>query len=458
MSRLLEKSTLFAEDDSLDEDPTTVLRTQVSGTSPRLRSIRIGLLGCGNVGSAVVRAIHAHQSVAARRGQRWELVAVLVRDTKKVDGTAGENVRVLTDADLFFRQSFDVVVEVLGGIEPARTHVERALRSGIDVVTANKSLIATHGPELERIAAENGCALRYEASTVAGVPFLMLLKRRPFAASIRRVGGILNGTSNFVLSRIGETGCTLTDAVDEARRRGLAEPDATNDLSGRDAAAKLTIILQQLGVQGIRPEELETGGIESIEPADIARARTLGGTVKPVVFASVGRQSVDAFVGPAFVPASHPLYCIDNEQNAVCLSGGIGGALTLAGPGAGPDVTAATILDDVVDLVESPLSSANFASRSNEAGTWHVNDPATGWFLRVSLRDTHAPFSAVSEALNRLGIATRELVGAPRGESDRRVYLKTISCRREELYRALRQVEKRLNCVTFAIRIAPDAV
>jgi homoserine dehydrogenase len=232
-------------------------------------------------------------------------------------------------------------------------------------VTANKSLMAAHGQALGELARRRRTPLRYEASCIAGVPFLGTFERRPLASRVRGVTAILNGTSNSIVAGL-ERGASFEAALLDAQRLGLAEPDASADVSGRDAAEKLALLIRQFGHLVVAPGDIEARGIDVIGALDLRAARRLGGTLKPLASAKWTGRSVDAFVGPAFVPDAHPLARISGATNGIVLDA-IGGVQCFVGPGAGPDVTAATLLDDVVEIMNERDARVMPGARVQEA-------------------------------------------------------------------------------------------
>jgi homoserine dehydrogenase len=245
-----------------------------------------------------------------------------------------------------------VVIEVLGGVQPAADLVERILDTGTPVVTANKSLLAAHSARLASRARAHGTHLLFEASVVAGVPFLETLGRRPLAGAIECVEAILNGTSNYILTAMAGEAVCFDEALARAQALGYSEPQPASDISGCDAAEKLCVLLRHLGVADLQPRDVRRVPITAITQDDIARARRNGGTIKPIVRARRSRDGVETFVGPAFVRDDHPLARVHGALNGVLLHSRYAGPLFYSGPGAGPDVTAATILDDVVTLAD----------------------------------------------------------------------------------------------------------
>jgi homoserine dehydrogenase len=350
------------------------------------------LLGCGNVGGALVRLL---ASDAAR--------SVPVRVTTALVRTPGRQrplprpATVTTDPSAVFSSRSGIVVELLGGEEPARTLVLEALGRGIPVVTANKTLLSRHGVELREASAHTGTPLLYEAAVLAGVPFLGTFARRPLAAAATSLAGIANGTTNFLLSRAAHEGTEVTSALPEAKRLGYAEPDASKDLAGVDAAEKLAVLLQHFAGVAVHPDAIETEGIDAVSTWTIAHAGALGGVIKPVIWGDWSGP-VRAFVGPAFVSQTHPLARVDGVENALLL-GCARGRLLFQGPGAGPDVTAATVLDDVAEIV----SGGVLAGKAGAVRAATTAAPETGWLL--SVEGSRVPRGAdVADYLGSFGI------------------------------------------------------
>jgi len=340
------------------------------------------LLGYGNVNQAVATCLERERDRLAAFGLQVWPVRALVRDLAK--RRRGPAVSLRTDHDRLIDRDIDVVVEALGGVEPARSLVASALAAGIPVVSANKTLVAAHGRELRRLAAEHATTFLCDAAVLAGVPFVGSLERRPLVSAARRIEAILNGTSHFVVSSIA-AGATFDVALDEAQRRGYAEPDSAADVSGRDAAEKLTILLHLAGHERVAVEQLTRLGIDVLEPADFAAARRVGGTIKPVALASLEPDASGAWVGPAFVDGAHPFARLHGVTNALRLTTATG-CCTFSGPGAGPAVTAATIVDDLVELLNGgPTTPGARAIADAASDAAALAEPAASrWFLRVS--------------------------------------------------------------------------
>lgn len=367
-------------------------------------SIRIGLLGYGCVGGAVAELAGLEPSPLSVAGVRVSCTRALVRDPgKRRSGPPLPLTRSPTDVT---GGDVDAVVEVLGGLDPARTLVADVLRRGIPVVSANKTLVAYHGRELTALARRHHTVFAYEAAALAGVPLLGALARRPWLAAPARIAGILNGTSHAVLTAMA-AGFPFAAALADAVARGYAEPDSGVDLSGRDAAEKLTILLHLCGWPGARVRDLVVRPIRDVAPADLAGAKLLTGTIKPVALASLDPARPGSWVGPAFVPASHPFAALTGVDNAVRLSPASGAPVSFVGPGAGPRVTAATILDDVVDAVGA-RRCRDAADSIRGVGPRDGADlrcpPAGRWFVRIA---RHPPVPAREGAVTLTGEGLR---------------------------------------------------
>jgi homoserine dehydrogenase len=377
-----------------------VRRLTASGwRATRPRAVRLGLLGCGRVGQAVVALVGRARQPLRAAGFEVSCVRALVRDAGR---TRPVPASLLTESgDVVLGAGPDVVVDVLGGIEPARSLVAAALRAGVPVVTANKSLVARHGPALRAEARRRGTTMACDAAVVAGVPFLGSIARRPLLARVRAIRGVINGTSHFVLTEVSR-GASPEAALAGAVSRGYAEPDASADTSGLDAAEKLAILLHACGHEDVLVDDLVRTGIGGVEAGDFDGARLLSGTIKPAALAALQPGAAGSWVGPAFVDERHPLAAISGVTNAVELLPVEGDPVAFAGPGAGPDVTAAAILDDVIEVALGVRPARRIASRT--AAPVLLSQPPPGsWFLRIAGADRVSARRA-AEALAAEGV------------------------------------------------------
>jgi homoserine dehydrogenase len=314
--------------------------------------VGVALLGYGTVGSAVARLLaESGDEIERATGHRLRVVRALVRDADKERAYAPADGVLTTDFDSVLADpSVDVVAEVMGGLEPAGGYVRALLRAGKPVVSANKQLVAREGADLFAIASDARVQLRFEASVCAAIPVVKVLRESLVVTNVHRVLGIVNGTTNFVLSRM-EHGGSYAEALAEAQALGYAEADPTDDVSGADAAAKMAILATVAFGSRVALDDVATTGIEALEPAHVEAAAELGMAVRLVGIATLAGGEVDVRVQPALVARSHPLAAVDGALNAVMLQGDAIREITLEGPGAGGIETASAVVADLVSVV-----------------------------------------------------------------------------------------------------------
>ncbi|MCS7246198.1 MAG: homoserine dehydrogenase [Thermomicrobium sp.] len=318
-----------------------------------MTTIGIALLGVGTIGSAVWRTIvEERESLAQRTGFRLEVRWGLARHRERVVGVGLPAQAATTTIEPILEDpSVDVVVEVMGGEEPAATYIKDALEAGKHVVTANKEAVSKHLAELVATARRARRALLFEASVGAGIPLMVSLRQLLTVNRIERIRGIVNGTTNFILTAMAEEGIPYQEALREAQRLGYAEPDPTADVEGHDAAYKLSILASLAASRHIRPEAVVRRGITTITPDQILDARARGGAIKLIAHAEGSDGDWRLRVEPVFVPGSDLLAHVRRNLNAIELTGDRVGTIVLYGPGAGPTPTASAIVADVIDAV-----------------------------------------------------------------------------------------------------------
>jgi homoserine dehydrogenase len=331
-------------------------------------ALRIGLLGCGTVGSEVVRLLHANaDDLAARVGAPLELVGIAVRRPARVRDLPVDPALFTSDAAaLAGRPDLDVLIEVVGGVSPAREWLLAALAHGTGVVTANKALLAEDGATLHDAAARAGADLYFEAAVAGAIPILRPLRESLAGDRISRVLGIVNGTTNFILTRMDETGAGFEEALDEATALGYAEADPTADVEGFDAASKAAILASLAFHTRVVAADVHREGISDVSAADVASAKAMGHVVKLLAIAE--RSEVDGSVGvrvhPAMIPRSHPLGSVREAYNAVFVEGAAAGQLMFYGRGAGGAPTASAVLGDLVAVARHRLQGTRGAGES----------------------------------------------------------------------------------------------
>lgn len=325
------------------------------------KRVKVGLMGLGTVGSGVVRLIEGHQEdLVKQTGMAVEIAKILVRDLEKP-----RSVSVLPELltnrpeDLLDDPEIDVIVEVIGGIEPARQYVLEAIRKGKHVVTANKDLLSIHGAELLSEAAGRGCDLYYEASVGGGIPILRALADSFSSDRITKMMGIVNGTTNYILTKMSQHGMAYEQALAEAQEKGFAEADPTADVEGLDAARKMAI----LGTLGFHMnlvfDDVRVRGITQVTREDMNYARQLGYTIKLLGIAQLDDDLVEISVEPTMIPSNHPLAAVNDEFNAIYVYGRAVGETMFYGPGAGELPTATAVVADLVTVVKNMKLGVN---------------------------------------------------------------------------------------------------
>ncbi|MDP9387445.1 MAG: homoserine dehydrogenase [Actinomycetota bacterium] len=401
---------------------------------PAPRSVRVGLLGCGTVGSALLGLLRGDgDGTLSRTGLRFEVARVAVRDVTRarpVEVPAG----CLTDDPeaVVADPGVDVVVELIGGVEPARTLVLHALKEGKPVVTANKELLATAGPELFEAAAAAGVDLLYEASVAGGIPLIRPLRESLAGERITRVMGIVNGTTNYVLTRMTEEGASYADAVAEAQRLGYAERDPTADVEGFDAAAKAAILASIAFGVTVVAGDVYREGITGVTAADIDVARRLGFVVKLLAIAERVDRSVAVRVHPAMVPLTHPLAAVRDSFNAVFVEGEAVGELMLYGRGAGGLPTASAVLGDLVDAAHNLLQGGSGRTGTLEPARLRgIEELRSQYYLDLDVVDRPGVLAAVATVFGEHGVSIRSMEQEGLGDEARLVFITHTATERD---------------------------
>jgi homoserine dehydrogenase len=374
--------------------------------------VGVALLGYGTVGASVSRMLaESGDEIERATGHRLRVVRALVQDTAKERSFPAADGVLTTDfAAIRDDPAIDVVAEVMGGLEPAGGYVRALLEAGKPVVSANKQLIAREGAELFAAASAAGVQLRFEASVCAAIPVVKVLRESLIATNVHRVLGIVNGTTNFILSRM-ERGGSYADALAEAQSLGYAEADPSDDVNGADAAAKMAILATVAFGSRVTLAEVETRGITEIEPAHVAAAAALGMVVRLVGIATLADGAVDVRVQPAFVERSHPLATVDGAFNAVMLQGDAIREITLEGPGAGGTETASAVVADLVSVV----GTAGTGFLQNDA-CWRELDRLdpnawrSGFYVHLDVADEPGVLAHAASRLAAHDVSVAQLV------------------------------------------------
>jgi len=377
--------------------------------------VPVALLGYGTVGAAVHRLLEEQgDEIERATGHRLRVVRALVRDPAKTRGFDAPP-GLLTDdpAAILDDPSIQLVAEVMGGVDPAGGYVLELLRRGKPVVTANKQLVARRGPELFEAARDGGVQLRFEASVCAAIPVIKVLRESLVVTNVHRVLGIVNGTTNFILSEM-ESGRSYADALAEAQRLGFAEADPTDDVAGFDAAAKMAILATVAFGSRVPIEWVEVDGIEDVTDEVVAAARAMEMHVKLVGRATLTGNRVDVRVGPALVDAHHPLAAVEGAFNAVMLQGDAIREITLEGPGAGGTETASAVVADMVSVVGT--TGTGFLQNDpvwRSLDRLEPGDLSSSWYLRLEVEDRAGVLARLAQELAAEGVSVARLVQQP---------------------------------------------
>ncbi|NGN66209.1 homoserine dehydrogenase [Streptomyces sp. A7024] len=363
----------------------------MSGAASR-QPLKVALLGCGSVGSEVARLMTTHaDDLAARIGAPVELAGVAVRRAGRSRPGIPDELLTTDAKALVKRGDIDVVIELIGGIEPARTLITTAFEHGASVVTGNKALLAEDGPALYEAADRHGVDLYYEAAVAGAIPLVRPLRESLAGDKVNRVLGILNGTTNFILDKMDSSGAGYSEALDEATALGYAEADPTADVEGYDAAAKAAILAGIAFHTRVRLDDVHREGITEITAADMASAQRMGCTVKLLAIcerAADGR-SVTARVHPAMIPLTHPLASVREAYNAVFVEASAAGQLMFYGPGAGGSPTASAVLGDLVAVCRHKLKGGNGPGESayTQLPVGPMGDVVTRYHISLDVAD-----------------------------------------------------------------------
>ena len=388
--------------------------------------VRVGLLGCGNVGAALVDLVRRRSDdIALRTGLRLEVTKVAVRSTAKERGVElPDGVLTHDAAGLVVDPDIDLVVEVIGGIEPARELILAALKAGKPVVTANKELIANVGAELFAAAEEAGVDMLFEAAVGGGIPVIRPLRESLAGEEIRRVMGIVNGTTNYILTRMTDGGVAYSDALSEAQSLGYAERDPTADVEGFDAAAKAAIIASiAFGVRVVAGDVYHEG-ISGITPTDVAYAKKMGYVLKLLAIAERHDGALGVRVHPAMVPVSHPLAAVRDSFNAVFVEGDAVGELMFYGRGAGGFPTASAVLGDMVDAaVNRRKGSHASVGALGKAVIRPIDEVESAYYLNLDVIDRPGVLAAVAGVFGRHAVSIRSMEQEGLGGEARLVFI-----------------------------------
>ncbi|KZE46852.1 homoserine dehydrogenase [Brevibacillus parabrevis] len=382
------------------------------------QSIKLGLMGFGTVGTGVVRIISAHQDdLQKQTGLGIEITKILVQDAEKSRNIAAMDDLLTTEpAELLDDPDIEVIVEVIGGIHPAKEYILQALERGKHVVTANKDLMALHGAEILSKAQEKGCDVFYEASVAGGIPILRALVEGFSSDRITKMMGIVNGTTNYILTKMSQEGADYSDVLKEAQALGYAEANPTSDVEGFDAARKMAI-LATLGFRvPMKLEDVDVKGISAVSKEDIAYGKQLGYEIKLLGLARRDGEAIEVSVQPTMVPKSHPLASVNGVFNAVYVHGEAVGETMFYGPGAGELPTATAVVSDLVTVVKNRKLGVNGRGMVAPYKDKILKDDSqklSKYFLRIVVADKRGVLAQITQLLADKNISLEQVIQQP---------------------------------------------
>ncbi len=386
-------------------------------------SLGVGLLGLGVVGRAVYDALERSVDLyQARAGRRLQVRAAAVRDLARRSDLAAAGL-TLSDDPLAVarRDDVEVVVELIGGESPAAECIEAALSAGKSVVTANKEVMAKHGPRLLALAERSGVALRYEASVGGGIPIIGVLQSELQANQIESVRAIINGTTNYMITEMSTGGVSYDDALADAQRLGYAESDPTNDVDGIDAAYKLAILASLAFRARVAPDDVHCEGIRALTARDFEHARALGYVIRMLATARRTRRGLDLRVHPTLIPQEDPMARVDGVLNAVAVTGDLLGSVVLEGPGAGAGATASAVVADILDVARTsgqtvqPTASAPLESGPRLAP---LSELCLRSYLRLEVPDRAGVLAELGRAFAAESVSIASVLQSPHPERE----------------------------------------
>jgi len=413
--------------------------------------IRIGLLGVGVIGSGVARNLQDREDAYAQQtGLRLRLHRVLERDRWKAEG-AGVDPAIVSDdpSAVLGDKTIDIVIELLGGERPAYDFIKEALLSGRYVVTANKEVMAKHGPELLALAHEQGVDILFEASVASGTPVIAPLRRDLLANEITSIRAIINGTTNYILTRMSKEGMEFEEALRQAQELGYAEPDPTNDVEAFDSTYKLAILASLAFHTSVHPDQIHREGITGLSGRDFRYAAELGYAIKLLALARKDKGGVEARVHPALVPREELLANVDGVVNAIQVEGDLVGRVLFQGPGAGPQPTSSAIIANVIDAAQA-IAAAR-AGRGPDRLAWRpslplpvkpVADLATRYYLRVEVADRPGVLAQIGRTFGDHQVSIASVIQKETDEAAQTAELVVMThlAREEDMQRTMKEV------------------
>jgi len=407
-----------------------------------MKKVGLAMLGLGTIGSGVFKVLKENGDIIrAREGMDIEIKKILVRDKNKKRNVDVDK-SILTDdpSEIINDEGIDIIAEFMGGENPAFTLIRDALRKGKSVVTANKEVIAKYWDELEEEAEKSGAGLYFEASVAGGIPIIKPLRRSLQANNIVKIMGIINGTTNYILTRMSEEGKSFEEALSEAQRLGYAEPDPTADIEGYDARYKLSILSTLCFRNRVTIDKIHCEGITRISPDDIRYAKELGYGIKLLAIAKKHDGKIEARVHPTFIPLSHPLTAVRDSYNAIFIQGDMVGDLMFYGRGAGDLPTASAIVSDIITAAQN--GGTHHSVRLDEDKTVFEDNWKNEYYMRLVVLDKPGVLAEIAGIFGRHNVSLDSVMQKLRGNDNATIIFITHTACEKWIHDALDEIRR----------------
>ncbi|MCZ0704268.1 homoserine dehydrogenase [Natronobacillus azotifigens] len=417
--------------------------------------IRVGLCGLGTVGTGVVKVLESHQEqIKHKLGCEIEINKILVNDLDKPRDIVIDRSWLTNDpGELVENEAIDVIIEVMGGIEDTNQLMERAIQNKKHIVTANKDLMAVHGQKLLRLAKANHCDILYDASIAGGIPIVRTLADGLASDHIEKIMGIVNGTTNYIMTKMTDEGLPFDQVLKEAQDLGFAEADPTSDVDGLDAARKMTLLANLAFKMELNLDDVDVTGIRNVTQDDINFAESLGYTIKLIGIASMDNSKAEVSVEPTLLPKDHPLALVKNEFNAVYVHGEAVGETMFYGPGAGSLPTATAVVSDLMEVVRNirlGISGNTYIDPQFERQLKDYNEKFSRHFIRLEVNDQAGAFQEITNVFSDQAVSFAKILQLPaEKEGTAEIVMVTHKISQEQLLKSLAELEK----LTVVIRM-----
>ncbi|NFE73274.1 homoserine dehydrogenase [Clostridium botulinum] len=428
-----------------------------------MKKVRIALLGLGNVGRGVCMILNSNkEEIMKRSGYEVEIAKILVRDVSKARGVEVSEELITTDFDEILNDdSIKIVLEIMGGIDPAKEYMIKCMNAGKHIVTANKMLIATHGDELFENADSNGVMFKYEASVAGGIPIINGIDESLTANKIKELYGIINGTTNYILTKMECDGFGFDEALKEAQEKGYAEADPTSDIDGYDAQYKLAILSSLAFGTKVDVDNVYREGITNIKPIDMEYAKEFKMVIKLLAIVKEVNGKLELRVHPTMIPKKHPLANVYDSFNAVFVKGNAVGDLMFYGRGAGDLPTGSAVVSDVISILRSNVDLENYNSvvKNNlwDREISDIKDVESKFYIRATVLDESGVLGEITAILGKHNVSLRSVIqkGEENGKGQVTIVLVTHKTTQAQIYSSCNEISKlsSVNKIDNIIRI-----